>query len=92
MLYISPKLTLLMLGVVPPVAMGAAVYGRYIKKLSRQTQDALSSATKVAEEKISNIRTVRAFAQEEKEQKRCDLDPLLSLPFSQSIPFLLLNP
>ena len=70
MLYVSPKLTLIMLSVLPPIALGANIYGRYIKGLSKKTQDALSSATKVAEERLSSIRTVRAFAQEGSEIAR----------------------
>jgi len=50
--------------------LGAVFYGRYIKNLSRKTQDALSNATKVAEERLANIRTIRAFAQESNEVDR----------------------
>lgn len=35
--------------------------------MSKQVQDVLAEATEVAEERLSNIRTVRAFAQENKE-------------------------
>jgi ATP-binding cassette, subfamily B (MDR/TAP), member 10 len=67
MIYTSPILSALSLGVVPAVTIFAIYFGRYIKKLSKQVQDVLAGATEVAEEKLSNIRTVRAFAQEEKE-------------------------
>ena len=60
----SWKLTLVMLSVVPLVAVGARVYGRRIKTLSKATQDALASATETAEESISHIRTVRSFSRE----------------------------
>ncbi|ORX55795.1 P-loop containing nucleoside triphosphate hydrolase protein [Hesseltinella vesiculosa] len=69
MLYVSPQLTGTMMLVVPPVAMFAIVYGRYVKKLSRKTQTAVAEITKVSEEKISAIRTVQAFAKEEAESK-----------------------
>lgn len=59
--------------VVPPVAFFAIVYGRYVKSLSRKTQNALSEITKVAEERISNVRTVQAFAKEKSEEKRYGL-------------------
>lgn len=68
--YMSPKLTLIMLGIVPPVFLCAMYYGRFIKSLARQSQDALSETTKIAEERISNIRTVKAFAQEAQESGR----------------------
>lgn len=70
LVYTSPKLTLLMLAVVPPVALGAVAYGRRVRKLSRDVQDALARSSEVAEEVISGIRTVRAFASERGEAKR----------------------
>ncbi|EPB86558.1 ATP-binding cassette, subfamily B (MDR/TAP), member 10 [Mucor circinelloides 1006PhL] len=73
MLVVSPKLTGIMMLIVPPVALFGIVYGRYVKTLSRKTQTALSEITKVAEERISSIRTVQAFAKEESEQKRYGL-------------------
>lgn len=70
LVYTSPKLTLLMLAVVPPVALGAVAYGRRVRKLSRDVQDALARSSEVAEEVLSGIRTVRAFASEHVEAKR----------------------
>ncbi|KAH8103534.1 P-loop containing nucleoside triphosphate hydrolase protein [Cristinia sonorae] len=61
MFYISPKLTLLMLTVVPPVSLGAVFYGRYLKRLSNKTQEALGEMTKVAQESLTALRTVQAF-------------------------------
>ncbi len=66
----SPRLTLLMLSVVPAVALGAVAYGRKVRKLSREVQDALATSTEVAEESISGIRTVRSFDAEETEMRR----------------------
>jgi len=70
LLWTSPILTLLMLAVVPPVAMGGVLYGRRVRKLSRDVQDALASASEVAEEAISGIRTVRSFTAEQAEGVR----------------------
>ena len=64
------QLSLVMLAVVPLVAVGAAVFARTVRALSRQTQDALAAASAVAEESIGNVRTVRAFAREEGEVAR----------------------
>ncbi|KAF6763007.1 ATP-binding cassette transporter [Ephemerocybe angulata] len=61
MIWVSPTLTMLMMAVVPPVSLGAVVYGRYIKKLSNQTQEAVGEMTKVATESLSALRTVQAF-------------------------------
>lgn len=47
MVMISAKLTGLMLAVVPPVSIGAVIYGRYLRKLSNQTQEALGEMSKV---------------------------------------------
>ncbi|KAJ2540858.1 ATP-binding cassette permease mdl1, partial [Coemansia sp. RSA 1933] len=74
MVYVSPKLTGIMLGVVPPIAIWAVVYGRFIKKLSKQTQEAVGDLTKVSEERISNIRTVQAFSREAQEVDRYDVE------------------
>jgi ATP-binding cassette subfamily B protein len=68
--YTSVKLTLLMLAVVPPIALGAVAYGRRLRKLSRDVQDALAGSSEVAEEALSGIRTVRAFTAEPSEAQR----------------------
>jgi ATP-binding cassette subfamily B (MDR/TAP) protein 10 len=70
MFHLSPELTGIVAGVVPVVLTFAWGYGRFIRKLSTQVQDALSRATDVANEKLGNIRTVRAFAQEDGEAAR----------------------
>ncbi|KAJ1674369.1 ATP-binding cassette permease mdl1 [Spiromyces aspiralis] len=70
MLYMSPKLTMVMMSIVPPIAIYAVIYGRYIKKLSNKTQESLGDITKVAEERLSNIRTVQAFSREDAEVER----------------------
>ena len=66
----SPRLTILMLALVPPVALGAVVVGRRLSKLSKKAQDALARANEAAEETIAGIRTVRSFAREEAEAER----------------------
>src|SRR5437879_219561 len=70
LLWTSPVLTALMLAVVPPIALGGVLYGRRVRKLSRDVQDALANANEVAEEAISGIRTVRSFAAETAEAAR----------------------
>ncbi|XP_034536407.1 ATP-binding cassette sub-family B member 10, mitochondrial [Notolabrus celidotus] len=64
MFYVSPSLASFVLLIVPPMTGLAVVYGRYLRSLSKLTQDALAQATQLAEERISNIRTVRAFGKE----------------------------
>jgi ABC transporter fused permease/ATP-binding protein len=66
----SPRLTAVMLLVVPPVAIGAVIYGRKVRALARRYQDALAEASHVAEESFSAIRTVRTYVAEEIETDR----------------------
>ncbi|BES92880.1 ATP-Hypothetical protein cassette subfamily B [Nesidiocoris tenuis] len=70
MVYLSPILALVSLCVVPPVMIIAVFYGRYIRRMTTKTQDALADATQVAEERIGNIRTVKTFNKEEAEIKK----------------------
>ncbi|KAK7472446.1 ATP-binding cassette permease mdl1 [Stygiomarasmius scandens] len=70
MFYLSPDLTMLMLVLVPPVSLGAVFYGRYLKRLSNKTQEAMGEMTKVASESLSALRTVQAYnAQPQEELK-----------------------
>uniref|UniRef100_A0A915HT34 Uncharacterized protein n=1 Tax=Romanomermis culicivorax TaxID=13658 RepID=A0A915HT34_ROMCU len=87
MFYVSPKLGIVGLGIVPPVAAIAIVYGRYIRSISKQMTDALAASTDVAEERISNIRTVRAFCAEIKEEKRYNkrIDSVLDIARKESL-------
>eukprot|EP00039_Didymoeca_costata_P007746 m.103403 g.103403 ORF g.103403 m.103403 type:complete len:746 (-) comp13809_c0_seq1:124-2361(-) len=62
--YTSPMLALVSLSVIPPVGFGARRFGAYMKKRQADVQDALAETATVAEEVISNIRTVRQFAGE----------------------------
>ncbi len=70
LLVTSSKLTSMMLLVVPPVAITAVIYGRRVRKLSKESQDALARASEVAVESLGGIRTVRSFSAEASEAKR----------------------
>jgi ATP-binding cassette subfamily B protein len=70
LLYTSWRLTLLTLAVVPVVAISAGIFGRKMRAISRDFQDALAESTVVAEETIAGVRTVRAFAREDQEIAR----------------------
>ncbi|XP_056342387.1 ATP-binding cassette sub-family B member 10, mitochondrial [Oenanthe melanoleuca] len=70
MFFVSPSLATFVLSVVPPLAVLAVIYGRYLRKLTKITQDSLAEATQLAEERIGNIRTVRAFGQEVAEMEK----------------------
>lgn len=45
--FVSPHLATFVLSVVPPVSVLAVLYGRYLRKLSKRTQDSLARATQV---------------------------------------------
>ncbi|BBM82779.1 multidrug ABC transporter ATP-binding protein [Candidatus Uabimicrobium amorphum] len=70
LVYTSPILSLTVIALIPPIAVSISIFGRKIRDLSKQSQDALAQAAVVAEETISGIRTVRAFAQEKNEVQR----------------------
>ncbi len=70
LLFISPKLTLLMLGIVPLVAVAAVMFGRLIKKISRDVQDKVAASNTIIEETLQGIVNVKAFANEYFENKR----------------------
>ncbi len=70
LVFTNAKLTAMMLGVVPLVALSAVFFGRRVRKLSKDSQDALARANDVAVEALGGIRTVRSFAAENKEAGR----------------------
>jgi ABC-type multidrug transport system fused ATPase/permease subunit len=57
---ISPTLTVVMLCIIPPISIGSFFYGRFIRKLSLKTQEAMGSMSRLAEERLSAHRTVTA--------------------------------
>ncbi|KAJ8385958.1 hypothetical protein AAFF_G00177790 [Aldrovandia affinis] len=67
MFSMSWKLTLVTIMGFPFIAVISKLYGEYYKKLTKEVQDALAQANKLAEETISAMKTVRSFANEEQE-------------------------
>ena len=60
-------LTSLMLLVVPPLTLGAVIFGRAIRRMSRAVQDRIAETSAQIQESIGAIATVQAFVQEERE-------------------------
>lgn len=60
----STELTLVMLSSFPLMIIGAIVFGRYIRKLSKKAQDELAAANTVVEETLQAIHTVKSFTSE----------------------------
>ena len=59
-----------MLILIPPVALSAALFGKRIRKFSKEFQATIADASIVAEETISGVRTVKSFVQEVAETSR----------------------
>ncbi len=70
MAWTSVKLTGVLGIFLPPVAIAAFFYGRAIRNLSRRQQKNLGTLTKIAEERLGNVRTSQAFAGELQEVHR----------------------
>ena len=68
--FVSWKLTSILALMFPPVAIGAFFYGRAIRNLSRRIQKNLGSLTKIAEERLGNVKTSQAFVGELQEVHR----------------------
>lgn len=85
MLTQSPSLTGVLLAVVPIVAVGAVVFGRFAQSLQKKFQDALGEASTAAEESISSIRTVRSFVGESKAYDSYSKEIANSYKFGKSL-------
>jgi ATP-binding cassette, subfamily B, bacterial len=66
----SWKLSLIMLGSVPVVVLAIAYFGRKVRGFSREAQDSLAEAGTVIEETTQSIADVKAFGNEDFEQRR----------------------
>ncbi len=67
------KLSLILLGSVPIVVLAIAVFGRKVRKHSREAQDALADAGTVIEESVQGIADVKSFTNEPLEASRYNL-------------------
>ena len=70
LLMISTKLTLIMISTFPPLVIVTIFFGRFIRKLARQSQDALAASGVVTEETIMASDVVKSFTNEGFETKR----------------------
>jgi len=68
--YTSIELTLVMLGIVPLVAVFAVVFGRMIRRISKETQDRIAESNTIVEETLAGISNVKSFANEVFESAR----------------------
>lgn len=62
--YFSVELTLWMLATLPVMIVTAVVFGRFIRKLSKQTQDEVADSNIVVQEVLTAIVSVKSYANE----------------------------
>ncbi len=62
--FISWKLSLIMFATVPIMAVIAVIFGRFIRKLSKNAQNFTASANSIVEESLTGISNVKSFTQE----------------------------
>ncbi|HEY6980665.1 ABC transporter transmembrane domain-containing protein [Reyranella sp.] len=66
----NPKLAALVLAVVPVVVVPIIVFGRKVRQLSREAQARIADLVSEGGETLDGVRTVQAFAQEERTARR----------------------
>lgn len=60
----TPKLAGVMLLTFPIIVVGAMIFGRYIRKLSKQRQNMLAESNTILDETLQSIQAVKAFTNE----------------------------
>lgn len=68
--FISPHLTGFMLLIIPLISVVAVFFGRFIRKLSKKTQEKIAESNVIVEETLSGIDTVKSFSNEPFESVR----------------------
>ncbi len=63
-IYTSPALALTMVTVIPIVALLAVFFGKFIKKLSKETQDESAYSNGILEEALIGIKSLKAYTNE----------------------------
>jgi ATP-binding cassette subfamily B protein len=71
--FTSPKLTALVIGAVFVVVLPLILLGRWVRTLSRRSQDRIADTSAHASETINAVQTVQAFTQENAERRRFGL-------------------
>jgi ATP-binding cassette subfamily B protein len=72
MLYTSPRLALIIFALVPTVLVPMILFGRRVRRLSRDSQDRVADTSGLAGETLNAIQTVQAFTLEELHGARYD--------------------
>lgn len=87
MLVLNWRLTLFIVVLAPLVVLSAAIFGRYLRRLSTDIQDKVAESLSMAEQAISAIRVVKAFVREPYETRRYNdqLEQTFTLMMKQSV-------
>ncbi|MET3878378.1 ABC transporter transmembrane domain-containing protein [Chitinophaga sp. OAE865] len=64
LLVTSPHLTLFMLAILPLMMVVAVVFGKFIRRFSKQVQEQVAASNTVVEETLQGVLNVKAFANE----------------------------
>lgn len=67
MILISPELAGITMASIVPIMLFAVIFGGQMRKLTKLQQEERAKMTTVAEESFSNVRTVKAFSNEDYE-------------------------
>lgn len=62
--FLTPSLSLFMIGTFPIIVIIAFIFGKFIRKLSKKTQEQLADTNVVVEETIQSIHSVKSFTSE----------------------------
>ncbi len=68
--WMAPKLAGVMLATFPVIVIGALIFGRWVRKLSKKRQDILGETNTVLDETLQTIHAVKAFTNESFERMR----------------------
>ena len=66
----QPRLSLIMLGTFPVAVIGAFIFGKYIRKLSKERQQILADTNVILSETMQSVNVVKAFTSEMIESMR----------------------
>ena len=70
LIWVSPKLALMNLCILPIIIIVALIFGKFIRNLSRQAQDKLADSNSIVQETLLGISNVKSFVNEFYESSR----------------------
>jgi ATP-binding cassette, subfamily B, multidrug efflux pump len=70
MIITSPRLAMLLLGLVPIVVIGLVIIIKYAHKLFSAVQKAIDGVNSVVQENLSSVRVIKAFVRQDHERRR----------------------